>query len=279
MKLEEKALLAKLAISVWEGKKKDKGVELKVDEMYKSVNAGSFRKTLLASPELSNIGSFANKARDIHNTLTLPWNGDGTGILNIELHNDYVKKMRQCRDDFFDAVNAFSVVYSDQKEKDKTRLGGLYNHKDYPLWAELSLKFRFEIFFLPLPSKEDFRIQLQSDEVEKIRSEFETHFKRVFNEATKDLYRRLYEVIQHLYERLEDKKAVFRDSLITNIAELVQILPKLNITGDEKLIELTKLAEEELAGLDPQDLRDSKELREVTADLAGEMLKEMESVL
>ena len=58
---------------------------------------------------------------------------------------------------------------------------------------------------------------------------------------------RLYEAVQHLADRLTAYKVTgegvehpFRDTVVTNLVKLVDVLPKLNITNDP---ELERLAE------------------------------------
>jgi hypothetical protein len=60
----------------------------------------------------------------------------------------------------------------------------------------------------------------------------------------------------------------FRDSVVTNLVKLVDILPKLNVTGDP---ELERLAAEVRSSLlvDPQELRKSESVRTETAKAAA----------
>ena len=59
----------------------------------------------------------------------------------------------------------------------------------------------------------------------------------------------------------------FRDSVVTNLVKLVDVLPKLNVTGDP---ELERLAAQVRASLlvDPQELRKSESIRSETAKAA-----------
>jgi hypothetical protein len=59
----------------------------------------------------------------------------------------------------------------------------------------------------------------------------------------------------------------FRDSVVTNLVKLVDVLPKLNVTGDP---ELERLATQVRASLlvDPQELRKSELIRSETARAA-----------
>jgi hypothetical protein len=66
----------------------------------------------------------------------------------------------------------------------------------------------------------------------------------------------------------------FRDSLVTNMVKLVEVLPKLNLTGD---VDLERLASEVKSSLlvDPARLRRSDKVREETARAASEIAERM----
>ena len=57
-----------------------------------------------------------------------------------------------------------------------------------------------------------------------------------------DLYRRMAEAVERVSERLQEddngKPLVFRDSMISNIRDLVDVVPRLNIFGDDELARL-----------------------------------------
>jgi hypothetical protein len=91
----------------------------------------------------------------------------------------------------------------------------------------------------------------------------------------RDPYERLYAHINRMVERLSEKDNVFRDSLVTGLAELCQILPALNLTGDARLEELRKRAERMVCDLDPQDLRDKPSVRRSVARQAFDIQQAM----
>lgn len=280
MKLEEKAMLAKLGIGVYEGGKQSKILQEEIEDAKKmSKNAVSVRKRLLATPELRALATIADQGRNIHKLMTSPWNGDGTGILPITLYTEYLKKVRDCRDRFIEAKKVLMDAYDQLVIDDRKRMGTEYDIHDYPLKKTLDHRFYFEIQFTPIPSRDNFIVALQEDEVNRIKEEFDEQYKSRWTEATKASYKKLYDVIQKMYETLSDPEAKFHDTLVTNIAKLVEVLPALNVTGDDTLTELTKLAEEELANIDPQELRDFSDYRKVTADLAGAMMEKIEDIL
>jgi len=70
----------------------------------------------------------------------------------------------------------------------------------------------------------------------------------------------------------EDVSPIFRDSIIENIRELVSLLPSLNITNDPALEQARRDLESDLAGVDPEILRESKETRKEIAEKADQIL-------
>jgi hypothetical protein len=91
----------------------------------------------------------------------------------------------------------------------------------------------------------------------------------------RDPYERLYEHISRMVKRLSDPKGVFRDTLITGLADLCAILPGLNLTQDPQLEELRKRAESMIVHVDPQELRDRPFVRSRVAAQASEIQKVM----
>ena len=51
---------------------------------------------------------------------------------------------------------------------------------------------------------------------------------------------------------------VFRDSMIGNIRDLVDVVPRLNIFGDDALAQLCAQVKEKIAAVEPDALRPSK---------------------
>ena len=103
---------------------------------------------------------------------------------------------------------------------------------------------------------------LASDDTERVKRDIERQIEERLHDAVGDLYRRLGEAVERVSERLREddkgKPLVFRDSMIGNIRELVDIVPRLNIFGDETLAQLCGQVKEKIAGVEPDALRPSK---------------------
>ena len=66
----------------------------------------------------------------------------------------------------------------------------------------------------------------------------------------------------------------FRDSVVTNLVRLVDVLPKLNVTGDPELERLTAQIRSSLL-IDPKELRRSDDVREETRKAAASIAQQM----
>jgi hypothetical protein len=182
--------------------------------------------------------------------------------------------MRGLSNRFTPAVEALVQQFGQLVEEAKVRLGGLFRPGDYPAPDELRSKFSFETKVMPLPDAGDFRVALGDEEKERIKRQITAAVEASLQVASRELWQRLYEAVSHLAERLQAYKVTedgvehpFRDSVVTNLVKLVDVLPKLNVTGDP---ELERLAAEVRASLlvDPQELRKSESVRTETAKAA-----------
>src|SRR5690242_3131032 len=106
---------------------------------------------------------------------------------------------------------------------------------------------------MPLPDAGDFRVALGDEEKERIKRQITAAVEACLQVASRELWQRLYEAVSHLGERLQAYKVTgegvenpFRNSVVTNLVKLVDVLPNLNVTADP---ELERLAAEVGASL------------------------------
>lgn len=218
---------------------------------------------LIADEAIKTVQKVANEARSFHYENTLPWTDEGKRILPVDMFDRYSEKMRELRSKFDQAVHDLVANYDVLVEEARNRLNGMFNQSDYPM--DIWNKFSFGTEISPIPCASDFRITLNYEEMEKIKSAIENRVEQAAQMAHADLYKRLYDAVKHVVERLSDTKAIFRDSLIGNLVELCQIIPALNVQDDPVLEQIRKDVESKLAGIDPQTIRDNPEVRQQIA--------------
>jgi hypothetical protein len=94
-------------------------------------------------------------------------------------------------------------------------------------------------------------------------------------EATRDLFVRLNKVVGEFAEAMGSEGKRFWDSKVEHIVEVVNLLPKLNISDDPELEKLRKETKRKLCALDPQNLREDSDARSKAADDAQKILEKM----
>lgn len=280
MKITEKAMLVRLSISQWTARRFDPKATTHVIEDYGArPDSGRFNKLLVDLEAVKRYQKAANEARAFHYGNTLPWGDDESRILPTDNYLNYTKKMRELRSVFEGAVDEFVAEYPRLIEKAQEDLNGLFSTEDYPAPESLSEKFNFSVSVSPVPDSGDFRVSLSDDEVEQIKADIEARVKDSITEAMRDAWDRLFRAVKHMAEKLQEPGAIFRDSLVGNIVELCDVLPRLNLTNDPNLNKIIKDARAALASLNPKALRKYKLERKAAAGKAGDILKKMEAYM
>jgi hypothetical protein len=277
--LNTRAMLVSLNVSQWTARKHDRKISLEVDIAHGTDNAGRFHKRLLTGEykiKLKEIQKHVNSIRSYHYEHTLPWLDNGARILTAKSFQKYHLTMLKMVEDFKDAVRSFADVYDHAIQQAQQDLNGMFNAKDYPATkADLTNRFGASVSYMPLPSSPDFRVGLSDEMVKEIKGKITSTVASAEGKAMKDLWARLYSPVKHMAETLKDDGKVFRDSLIKNLTDICAILPELNIADDSDLEDKRQLIERELCSLDPKELRDDSDHREIVAQKATDIANVM----
>ena len=274
MNLNERAMLVKLNIGQWAAKKHDKKISKEVADNHNAVgDVGRYSKHLLAAEALQAVQKAANEARTFHYAQTLPWRDDGARILLSNNFGRYSERMRELEAVFFAAVREFGANYVGYVEDARRRLNGMFDAADYP--RDVVNRFSWGVSVDPLPDAADFRAALTDSDVARLRSDIEARNQGAVQAAVRDVWGRVHEVCSAMVDRLGTEDAIFRDSLIGNAMELANLLPRLNLTDDPKLTELSETIKAKLCRHSPDRLRADPVARVQVADDAKAILEAM----
>lgn len=275
--IQSRAMLASLTISRWSATRTDKRVTEEVAQRnhVDAKRAGYYRKHAIDkdTPSLRAVTSAASALRTRHNYWTLPWGQDGSRILPAANFDKYSADMRMLRNEFDRAVSLFVADYPALAAQARSELGSLFDSADYP--SDIQSKFACEVSIMPLPDAEDFRVDLPDDALVDIRANITRELEKTTAEAMKEPYTRLFEHVHRMVEKLRDPEGIFRDTLVTGLHEICDVLPGLNITGDEALDQFRQRAVEMIDGLDPDKLRKESDTRRSVADVASQIESDM----
>lgn len=271
--LQDRAMLVTLTISEWTNRRYDKQVSAEVETTHGAKDAGRYNKILVDRKTLEPISKVLGAAYAYHIGKTLPWADKGDRLLPGSLFMDYTDSMRQYKSEVEKRVNDFKAIYPQLVQDARNRLKTMYNPADYPDVKDIGERFAINVSFSPVPSAGDFRVNLNEEYVESIKSEITERTNARQVEALNHCWSRIRDVVGKIHERLADQDAVFRDSLISNARELVEVLPHLNLTNDPALAKAE--AEVRALLLDPAALRTNPSARSETAKRAADILSRL----
>ena len=271
--LQDRAMLATLHISQWTNRKHDKTVSAEVERNHQATDAGRYNKQLVDRASLESIAKVASAARAYHYKVTLPWGDNGDRLLPGALFMDYRNEMATFKGRFSSEVSAFLTRYPMLVQDAYKRLGSLYVATDYPHVGEMRSRFAIETSFAPVASGNDFRVNLNDEYVDQIKREINERNAALQRASVVDCWTRVRTVVGNIHERLSKADNKFKDTLIENARDLLDVLPALNVTGDPELAKIEKDVRDLL--VPPQRLRDDATLRSETARKAEELLARM----
>lgn len=285
--LHERAMLVELSFSYWTGRKFDKQASDETADAHKSDRDMLSTTKMLVRPEvLKPITQVDNEIRAMHRKLTLPWGKNGVGIILADQYLNYLQKMGALKQKREQRVDFLLKLYPTLLEQAPTLLGDLYDPSDYPTPEQLRRRFRVSIEPSQVPDSEDFRCRITGREAAEIRAEMDKNLEDRLDKATKAIYTRLAKVIARMIERLSQYKTVdgklngvFKATLVTNIKDLVGIIPDLNLLGDPKIEALCKEIDDKLCSEEADILRQDEVTRQAVLTDAEAIYKKMQAYL
>lgn len=276
MKLSDKALLVQLSISQWTARKYDKkATEQVASANNAAVQSGRYNKSLLPMNDfLANVHQKSTLIRKKYYANTLPWGIDGTQILPSANYLSFMTDFRKEKYEWQMVVNSFLSEYMRLKTHARVSLNTLYNEADYPLQDEVASKFDMDMSIMPVPDG-DFRVDVAEEELARITADVERRVVDASQNAMKEAWTRLHNRVQHMAEKLDDPKAVFRDTLVENTREICSVLSRLNFTDDPNLEAMRQEVEQSLTKHHPDALRNDPDLRRDKAAEAKAIMAKM----
>ena len=277
MTLDTKAVLVQLNISQWTARKYDKRVTQEVSDKHNTVgDVGRYNKALLPDNDLlKRIQQKATAIRKGYYDNTLGWGvTDGIQLLPSANYMDFMEQFREHRAEWQVLVDEFIRQYMQLKSNSERTLGDMYNESDYPDEHELRSKFAMDITVLPVPS-DDFRVEIGSDEMERISDEVRTQVEGAYQSGIKEVWQRLYDKVEAMNTKLSDEKAIFRDTLTENLSDVCDLLTRMNINDDPDLESIRQQVDSELARNHPDALRNDPIKRREVADKSKDIMSKM----
>jgi hypothetical protein len=287
MDITKRAMLVGLTVSCWDGKKVERSI---TDEVSRTHNAdkdvGTFTVQLISKRELDPIKSHGGWVRNhLHNRLTMPWEDGGWRLLPLSMHERYLREMDDAKMAHERLTEDFLRRYPNMVAAREIGLGDLFNIDDYPSVEELRTRFRMRVRIRPVPSGQDFRVDLSQDAAQAYRTQIEDELQQVLADSTYSLAQRVFKTVRSMADGLErcggdvggKRKGSFKNTLVGNVRDIAGLLPDLNLTDDPKLAAITAEINSKLTRWDAEDLREDDHLRDTVAKDAAKVADDISS--
>jgi len=224
-------------------------------------------KTLFDTDELKNIQSLDGEIRRFVMTRGLPsLFRSGAYLIPNLLVTEVDNRLKEYYLKRKELVEKFMEVYPAQVEIAKSRLGSLFDPRDYPMAEEVRASFTVDWQYVNMGIPGNLE-GINADIFRREQEKQAERWQETMDEVQQVLRGAMSELVTHLVTRLtpdeEGKQKIFRNSLLENMRDFLNTFDARNITNDEELAKLVQKARDLTEGIDPDVLRKNSVIRDV----------------
>jgi len=284
--ISSSALRVGLSISVPPMRKQDKRATSQVIAHNNArKGAANVSKKLIKSNAHDDLTKLVAQIRAFHRDQTVPWGDLGDRLIANEALIDYRNNMAQLEEEFWDLAEQTQAEYPQavaQAQLQQTGLGHMFNEAEYPSVEQLRRKFKFALTFEAVPDVGDFRVDIGNQAAEEMREQYKQVLESRINSVKQDLAERLAEPLQRMSKGLDyaegEKPTGFRDTLVSNVLSIVELMRTCNLSNDARLTEVQQQLRQTLTGVTPDGLRRDPHLRAKTKQDVDQIIKNLPSL-
>jgi len=229
-------------------------------------------KDIMESEELKAIGQFQGEIKRYVTARCLPSPfRSGVYLLRLLLIEEVMKELELFEKKYKSLVQTFLEFYAqvyaqrhDLNSPLRERLGSLYHPEDYPHPQKVEQAFYFEVQLWELATPGALRT-IDRALYEREAAKMENVWVKAQEQITQVLLTEFKEMTARMADRLtpgpDGKPKVFRDTLVGNLQEWLDLFDKRDLAKDDQLIGFVKDARRMINGIKPEMLRESEDLR------------------
>lgn len=280
MSIVKEAMVCNLQLGMWLGYRLDREASRTITEQSNAAqDAARVNKHLVPKETLKPVQQAATAIRTHFYLKTLPWKDNGDRLLTRAMYMSFIEEHEKLVGGFEDAVETFlKIDYPQARDRAEFRMGALFDPNDYPGTTMLRRKFYVNLDIDAVTEAGDFRVTMEQHQLDAVRVSMERAMQARLGRAMQDVWARLGETLGHFADKM-GSDAIFRDSTVRNLEEIVDMLPGLNVLNDPELERIRQDIRASLIGYDPKDLRKdsgarsaaAQEAQRIMADMAGFM--------
>ncbi len=276
MSITTEAMVVNLQIGAWAGLRFDKEASRAVTEANAAASdAARVNKHLIAKETLKPIIAASGALRTHFYNVTLPWKDNGDRLLTRKMFTTFMADHSRLVDEFNNAVEDFVFrTYPAERARSEFRMGALFKADDYPAPEQLRRRYYVNLDIDAVTEAGDFRVVMDQNSLTEVQDTMTKAMEARLGRAMQDIWSRLTDTLSHFSERMAGD-GVFRNTTVTHLTELLDMLPALNILNDPELERIRVEVLQALNGVDVKDLRADPAIRKVVAAETQDILDTM----
>jgi hypothetical protein len=281
MSIINECMIVNLQLGLWLGYRQDKDAAKAVTAMANAdEDAARVNKHIVPKSSLAPINRAATAIRTHFYTNTMPWKDNGDRLLTRKRYMTFIEEHERLVTTMLDEVDVFlTKEYAGIIQKAEFRMGDLFKPEDYPSAADLRRKFHVNLDIDPVTDMKDIRVRLtqidNSPQMQKRVAEVEAAAAQRINKAMADVWQRLADVVGHFAKKMGNEDEIFRNTTITNLREIIDLIPDLNVLNDPNLDRIIAEVNNTLATYEPDELRQNPATRQTAALEANKIMEDM----
>lgn len=272
--LHERVVAVQLSCSFSWGQVLDQAISDEVNYTKHSRSALKVRKTLMPEASGVRVDKLRSVLNDFYtwhkdNTLSTPTKGQR--LLPVAFHFIYMEKFGDAKQRADDAFDDLVAHYADDVDEACKLLKDAFKAEDYPVASEIKRYYNMSVQLLPVPQGNALLNVLGKE----VANDVDQYVETMAQVAIDNAKAKLKGAVSKMVDRLATPDAIFRDTLTSNMDDLLGVLPMMNVTDDPEFAQLIKDAKETLQGWAPDQLRKNPQIRSQVANAAMDILKRM----
>jgi len=281
--ISSSALRVGLSISVPTMRKMDKRATSQViAHNHAQKGAANVSKKLIRSNSHEDMTKLVAQIRAFHRDQTVPWGDLGDRLVSNQALIDYKNNMAQLEDEFWGLAQQILDSYPQAVAQAQLQLGDMFNENEYPSVEQLRRKFKFSLVFEAVPDVGDFRVDIGNQAASEMREQYKQVLADRIGAVKQDLAERLLEPLQRMSKGLDyaegEKPTGFRDTLVSNVLSIVELMRTCNLNGDAHITGIQQQLKQTLTGVTPDGLRNDPNLRANTKRNVDSIIKNLPSL-
>lgn len=229
--LSSTTILMRLKRSMWDPYAFDANATNQVVVRAGVVDAGRFNKRLMLNcAELKSANSAFNDVYQYAIKNSVPWMDDGWRWLPATLYKPVAEGLGDRIKVALKLADALAANWPTLIARDMQRLGPLANPDDYP--ADIRARYAIDLRFSPVPDTSDFRVAISDEHKQSLLRAIDDAKAAASSYLITELLKPVKAAAEKLKVPIGHEGSIFRDSLLTNITDMVNRARSLNFTND-----------------------------------------------